>query len=81
MSTTSLIGRAGVAPLCREPSPRAEQVTQLVLGETARVLEARVTTVSGRSRAFTGSSMRAALGLRDTWFSVSKNAPAAAVSR
>ncbi len=39
MTTTSLIGRAGVAPVCREPSPRAEQVTQLVLGETARVLE------------------------------------------
>ena len=41
MSTTSLIARAGVAPVCREPSPRAEQVTQLVLGETARVLDAQ----------------------------------------
>jgi hypothetical protein len=39
MTTTSLIGRAGVAPVCREPNPRAEQVTQLVLGETAKVLE------------------------------------------
>jgi cell wall-associated NlpC family hydrolase len=28
-----------VAPVCREPSTRAEQVTQLVLGETAKVLE------------------------------------------
>lgn len=50
-------------------------------GASPRVLEARVTTASGRARVFSGSSMRAALGLRDTWFSVSKNAPAAAVSR
>jgi hypothetical protein len=28
-----------VAPVCLEPSPRAEQVTQLVLGETAQILE------------------------------------------
>ena len=35
----ALIGRSGVAPVCREPSPRAEQVTQLVLGETAQILE------------------------------------------
>lgn len=41
MTTTSLIARAGVAPVCREPSPRAEQVNQFVLGETARVLEHR----------------------------------------
>lgn len=39
MSTTSLIGRAGVAPVFREPSLRAEQASQLVLGETARVVE------------------------------------------
>jgi hypothetical protein len=39
--TTSLIARAGVAPVLREPSLRAEQVTQFVLGETARVLEHR----------------------------------------
>lgn len=39
MTTTSLIARAGVAPVCREPNLRAEQVTQIVLGETARVLE------------------------------------------
>ena len=39
MTTTSLIARAGVAPVCREPNLRAEQVTQFVLGETARVLE------------------------------------------
>jgi hypothetical protein len=35
----ALIGRAGVAPVHREPSLRSEQVTQLVLGETARLLE------------------------------------------
>jgi gamma-D-glutamyl-L-lysine dipeptidyl-peptidase len=37
--TTSLIARAGVAPVLREPNLRSEQVTQFVLGETARVLE------------------------------------------
>lgn len=37
--TTSLIGRAGLAPVHREANPRSEQVTQLVLGETAKVLE------------------------------------------
>jgi len=38
VTTTSLIARAGVAPVMGEPSPRSEQVTQFVLGETARVL-------------------------------------------
>lgn len=37
--TQALIARSGVAPVFREPSPRVEQVTQLVLGETARILE------------------------------------------
>jgi gamma-D-glutamyl-L-lysine dipeptidyl-peptidase len=37
--TTSVIGRAGAAPVGREPSLKSEQVTQLVLGETGRVLE------------------------------------------
>ncbi len=46
-----------------------------------RVLEARVTTVSGRQTSLTGTSLRASLGLRDTWFSVTKNAPAVAVAR
>lgn len=41
MTTTSLIARASVSPVLREPDLRSEQVTQLVLGETARVLEAR----------------------------------------
>jgi cell wall-associated NlpC family hydrolase len=39
VTTTSLIAWAGVAPVLREPNVRAEQVTQFVLGETARVLE------------------------------------------
>jgi hypothetical protein len=39
VTTTSLIARTGVAPVCREPNPRSEQVTQFVLGEVARVLE------------------------------------------
>jgi hypothetical protein len=41
VTTTSLIARAGVAPVQREPTLRAEQATQLVLGETAKVLESR----------------------------------------
>jgi hypothetical protein len=41
VTTTSVIGRAGVTPVKREPNLRAEQVTQLVLGETARVLESQ----------------------------------------
>ncbi len=40
MTTTSLIARAPAVPVCRDPNLRSEQVTQLVLGETARVLEA-----------------------------------------
>lgn len=37
------IGRSAVTPLRREPSNRAEQVSQIVLGETARILERRET--------------------------------------
>lgn len=40
-ATTAIIGRAGTAPVSSEPSLRSEQVTQLVLGETGRVLERR----------------------------------------
>ena len=36
---TSVIARAAVAPILAQPAVRAEQVTQLVLGETAVVLE------------------------------------------
>ncbi|TFG51771.1 MAG: hydrolase Nlp/P60, partial [Gemmatimonadales bacterium] len=39
MSTNSVIGLVAVAPVYREPDLRAEQVTQLVLGETGRILE------------------------------------------
>jgi cell wall-associated NlpC family hydrolase len=39
VTTTSLIARASVAPVLREPNLRAEQVSQFVLGETARVLD------------------------------------------
>ncbi|HSB53263.1 MAG TPA: C40 family peptidase, partial [Gemmatimonadales bacterium] len=39
MTTTSIVARSGVVPVKREPNLRSEQVTQLVLGETARVLE------------------------------------------
>lgn len=37
--STSVIGRAGVAPIYREASLRSEQVSQCVLGETAHILE------------------------------------------
>ncbi len=37
--TTDVIARAALAPLCAQPSLRAEQVTQLVLGEGAELLE------------------------------------------
>jgi hypothetical protein len=36
---TSVIARAAVAPILANPTIRAEQVTQLVLGETAGILE------------------------------------------
>lgn len=39
MTTTSLIAKVGVAPVLREPNLRSEQITQFVLGETAKVLE------------------------------------------
>ncbi|HEX3235387.1 MAG TPA: C40 family peptidase [Gemmatimonadales bacterium] len=37
--TTDVIARAPLAPLCAQPSLRAEQVSQLVLGEGAELLE------------------------------------------
>jgi len=40
-ASTAIIGRAGTAPVSAEPSLRSEQVTQVVLGETGRVLERR----------------------------------------
>jgi hypothetical protein len=41
VTTTSLVARAGVAPVKREPNLRSEQVSQFVLGETAKVLESQ----------------------------------------
>jgi hypothetical protein len=41
MTTTSLIARVGLAPVLREPDLRSEQVSQFVLGETARTLESQ----------------------------------------
>jgi cell wall-associated NlpC family hydrolase len=38
--TAAVIARAAIAPVFAEPTLRAEQMTQLVLGETADVLEA-----------------------------------------
>ncbi len=43
-------------------------------GASPRVSEARITTASGRQTTLTGSAMRTALGLRDTWFSVTRTA-------
>lgn len=39
--TTAIIGRAATAPVLADSTLRSEQVTQLLLGETARVLERR----------------------------------------
>ena len=39
MSDSSVIGSAGVAPVLAEPSLKSERVTELVLGETAAVLD------------------------------------------
>ena len=36
---TAVIARAALVPMCAEPSLRSEQTNQLVLGETAAVLE------------------------------------------
>lgn len=41
MTTSSVIARAGVLPVHREPNLRSERVTEMVLGETARVLESQ----------------------------------------
>ncbi len=40
-ASTAIIGRAATTPVTAAPSLRSEQVTQLVLGETGRVLEQR----------------------------------------
>ena len=45
-----VIARAAIAPLCAEPTLRSEQVSQLVLGETAAVLEAARRVAAGAHR-------------------------------
>ncbi len=56
-------------------------VTTVRRGVSPRVLEARITTRSGARTLLSGATLRSALGLRDTWFSVGKNAPVAAATR
>lgn len=56
-------------------------VTIVRRGVSPRVIEARVTTASGRRATLSGASMRTALGLRDTWFTVTRNAAAAPAGR
>jgi stage II sporulation protein D len=50
-------------------------------GVSPRVMEAQFTTVSGKKTTFTGTTLRSALGLRDTWFSVTPNRAATAARR
>ena len=56
-------------------------VAVLRRGASPRVLEASVTTASGRQATFSGTSLRASLGLRDTWFSVTRDATALPAGR
>lgn len=53
-------------------------VTVLRRGVSPRVIDAQFTTASGRKTTFSGTTLRAKLGLRDTWFSVKPNAAVAA---
>ena len=58
------------------------QVTVLRRGDSPRVREARVTTRSGGQTVMTGTEIRSALGLRDTWFTVRERVvPAARAAR
>ena len=47
-------------------------------GASPRVVQATVTTATGRTATFSGWTMRGELGLRDTWFSVRPNGAGAA---
>lgn len=47
-------------------------------GISPRVVQAKVTTATGRAATFSGWTMRGKLGLRDSWFSVRPNGAAAA---
>ena len=58
------------------------QVTVLRRGSSPRVIDARITTRSGSQTVLTGTTMRARLGLRDTWFTVTeRRLPAAQAAR
>jgi stage II sporulation protein D len=50
-------------------------------GTSPRVIEARVTTTSGRRSTFSGATLRSSLGLRDTWFTVTRTPVAGPASR
>jgi stage II sporulation protein D len=57
-------------------------VTVLHRGVSPRVIDARITTQSGSQTVVSGLTMRAELGLRDTWFTVAKRQlPAAQAAR
>lgn len=47
-------------------------VTVVRRGRSPRVMQARLTTDSGRQTTLSGTSLRASLGLRDTWFTVTR---------
>lgn len=55
-------------------------VSILQRGASPRVVQARVTTASGQATDFAGTDLRRLLGLRDTWFDVVPNPPAAATA-
>jgi stage II sporulation protein D len=58
------------------------EVTVLRRGVSPRVREAQVTTASGSRTVLTGTTLRAELGLRDTWFTVTEQQlPAAQAAR
>ena len=58
------------------------QVTVLRRGVSPRVIDARITTASGSQTVLSGTTMRAELGLRDTWFAVTeRRLPAAQAAR
>jgi stage II sporulation protein D len=56
-------------------------VTVVRRGTSPRVIEARVTTASGRRSTFSGATLRSSLGLRDTWFTVTRTPVAGPASR
>jgi stage II sporulation protein D len=57
------------------------EITVLSRGRSPRVRQVLATTLSGKQATLTGSRIRAALGLRDTWFSVSKQKVSAATAQ